>query len=111
MTKPVHPGGPPCLPPDLAHALAVVVAHLSSGAGASEWMHAADSPVGARAIRDAVRRGELPGHKVAKRLLIRRAEHDKWIESHRIEPRPAPEPKAVEVSSMLDRIGTRRRAS
>lgn len=67
------------------------------------WVDAADAPVPARAIRDAVRRGELRASRVAKRLLVRRSELDGWIERHAVTPPLAPERSAT----LLDRLGPR----
>lgn len=67
------------------------------------WIDSAEAPVPARAIRDAVRRGELRGSRVAKRLLVRRSELDRWIEAHAVTRQAAPERPAT----LLDRLGPR----
>jgi hypothetical protein len=69
----------------------------------TEFISAAESPAGQRAVREAVRRGELEGFRPGKALLVRRAQHAAWIESHRVEPKAAPK-----VGSLIDRLGTRR---
>lgn len=69
----------------------------------SEFMNASESPAGQRAVREAVKRGELEGFRPGKALLVRRDAHSKWIERHRVDPKPAPQ-----VGALIDRLGTRR---
>lgn len=75
---------------------------LEADAGDS-WIDSNSAPVPARAIRDAVRRGELRASRVAKRLLVRRSELDAWIEAHTVARQPAP----ARPATLLDRLGRR----
>jgi excisionase family DNA binding protein len=45
-------------------------------------------------LLDLVRRGELAGYRIGRRVAVRRSDLLAWIESRRIE-RPAAEPKAT----------------
>jgi excisionase family DNA binding protein len=72
------------LPSEVAAALQVIVEHIT--ATTDPWVDAAACELPQRAIRDAVRRGEIEGHRVAKRLLIRRSELDRYIAARRVIP-------------------------
>jgi Helix-turn-helix domain len=47
-----------------------------------------NSPLGARRHCRLVRSGELPGYRSGRRYLVRRADLDRYLEQHRIEPQP-----------------------
>lgn len=87
-------------------ALETLLGGLVATSDPDPWVDAAEAPVPARSIRDAVRRGELRASRVAKRLLVRRSDLDTWIESHAVSPQPAPL-----SGSMLDRLGPRKAAN
>jgi hypothetical protein len=73
----------------------------------SDFMDSAESEAGQRAVRLAVKRGDLEGFRPGKRLLVRRVAHTAWIESHRV----APKEKAPVPKNLLDRLGSRRAAN
>ena len=50
--------------------------------GASRWMRAASSPLGARLVRRLVREGAIASARPSKHLLVDRAQHDQWIVAH-----------------------------
>lgn len=54
---------------------------------ADEWVDQKASPLGRRAHLEAVRRGDLPGHKVAGRVLVRKSDLDAYIARHPVRPR------------------------
>jgi len=91
------------LAPEQIAAIETLLGGLVSAADPDPWIDSAAAPVPARAIRDAVRRGELRASRVAKRLLVRRSELDRWIEAHAVIPAAAPERPAT----LLDRLGPR----
>jgi hypothetical protein len=69
-------------------------------------------PVPYRQALSAGQRGELALHKVGRRLLVRRSELDRWIETQRMQPTAAPEGKAEppsNVQHILEREGYRRK--
>jgi hypothetical protein len=119
----------------LAQALAPYVADsLGRSEDSSDWVDvAAALPTLKRVLWRACRRGELPGRRVKRRWLARRADLDAWIEAHetgmkapspveRPEPRlpppqrkPPPEPKLTpaqehekEMDAFRARFGLRR---
>ena len=53
---------------------------------ASDWVSQDDSPLGRRAHIRAVRRGDLPGHKVGRKFLVRRPDVDRFLAGHRVGP-------------------------
>lgn len=91
---------------ELLAALDIVRRWLAAGNAApvDDWVDAADAPVPQRTIRDAVRRGELTGSRAGRRLLVRRSELDRWIETRRAKPRKADE----RVNAVLVQMGGRR---
>ncbi len=90
---------------ELLAALRTLSAAFASPApmATSEYMNASESPAGQRAVREAVRRGELEGFRPGKALLVRRAAHAEWIEGHRVEPKIGPR-----AAKLIDRLGVRR---
>jgi hypothetical protein len=80
-----------------------------------EWVDQKASPLGRRAHLEAVRRGELAGHKVSGKVLVRRADLDAYIAKHRVKSRTVEEQRAEEreIAELLQTItvpSPRRRA-
>lgn len=61
------------------------LAKLKTG---EEWVDQNASPIGKRAHLEAVRRGELPGHKIGHAVLVRRVDLDAYIEKHGAHVKP-----------------------
>jgi len=94
------------LPSEVVAALELLMRHFAvPAADADPWIDAAKAPLPQRAIRDAVRRGELVGHRVAHRLLVRRSELDRYIEAHRV----VPEARAIATGNVRTLLGSGRR--
>jgi hypothetical protein len=89
--------------------------HLSAP---SEWVDQLASPLGKRAHMEAVRRGDLRGVKHGRRILVRRAELNSFLESHSVKHRTATDDsgsgididRASEVAAaVLTQVGLRQR--
>lgn len=91
------------LSPEQIAALETLLDGLAPAADPDPWIDSAAAPVPARAIRAAVRRGELRASRIAKRLLVRRSELDRWFEAHGVRPPAAP----TRPATLLDRLGPR----
>jgi hypothetical protein len=85
---------------------------------AEEWVDQHTSPLGKRAHLEAVRSGKLRGVKHGRRILVRRAELNSFLESHSVKHRgvtdDSPEGidrmKASEVAAaVLTHVGLRQR--
>jgi hypothetical protein len=91
---------------------------LGDVAGANEWGDQHMSPLGKRAHMEAVRRGDLRGVKHGRRILVRRAELNSFLESHSVKHRTAADEsvsgintaRASEVAAaVLTQVGLRLR--
>jgi hypothetical protein len=69
-----------------------------------DWIDQIHSPLGRRTHCALVRRGTVPGVRLHRRVLIRRRDLDKYIESHRA----APADDCDELAAALARVGGRR---
>jgi excisionase family DNA binding protein len=87
---------------------------------AGDWVDQHTSPLGKRAHLEAVRRGDLRAAKHGRRVLVRRADLDSFLESHSVKRRrpasevdpkePIDEQRAAEVAAeILDQMGLRMR--
>jgi excisionase family DNA binding protein len=76
----------------------------------SNWYHQDSAPIARRAYLELCRQGELRSKKVGKKVLVRRAELDGWIEAHggserrRAEARPLA-PAEPSVDDLLRSAG------
>jgi stalled ribosome rescue protein Dom34 len=91
---------------------------LSGVAGANEWVDQHASPLGKRAHMEAVRRGDLRGVKHGRRILVRRAELNSFLEHRSVmhhavrngSDDAADAVRADEVATaLLTHVGLRRR--
>ena len=76
----------------------------------NDWVDQAKSPLGRRMHLSLVRRGLLPGHKIGKRVLVRRADIDEYVLSHRTAAaiRAAVDrDERDEVAAILATVGTK----
>lgn len=64
--------------------LAMMLAGLKQIEHGDEWVDQAHSPIGRLAHLEAVRTGRVKGCKVGKRVLVRKADLDDFIEKHRV---------------------------
>lgn len=69
--------------------LTMVVAALRKLRTSEDWVDQKSSPLGRRRHLEAVRRGALKGHRVNGLVLVRRADIDKYIAEHRVQPSPS----------------------
>jgi hypothetical protein len=74
------------------------------------WVDQAQSPLGRRGHCALVRKGVLKGHKVGKRIFIRREELGRYIESHAAATAAPPPPTQAEdegdeIARKLKKIG------
>jgi hypothetical protein len=81
-----------------------------------DWVDQERSPLGKRAHLEAVRRGDLPGHKVGHSVFVRRADLDAYIQKHPAHVRAAANDQATEdeavqaaVKRMEGHVAPRRR--
>ena len=79
-----------------AHArLAALYAELSqvhqrlAAAAGDEFIDQSASPLGSRLHCRLVRAGELPGYRAGRRVLVRRADLEAYLQQHRIKPTEA----------------------
>lgn len=93
----------------LLHALADAVAdRFEQPFDATEYYDQESSPLPSATHCRLVRRGAIEGFKVHGRVLVRRAEMHRYIESHKVEPLPAadePQSKDKAVASALANLG------
>jgi hypothetical protein len=91
---------------------------VAGRAAAEEWVDQLGSPLGKRAHLEAVRRGDLHGVKHGRRILVRRAELNSFLENHSVKHRTAINDsgdgidpiKASEVAAaVLTHVGLRQR--
>lgn len=66
----------------------LVEARLAKGTAASEWIDQKDSPLGRRRHLELVRTGVLRGVREGRRVLVRRAEIETYLDGHVATPRP-----------------------
>jgi hypothetical protein len=85
---------------------------------AEEWVDQHQSPLGKRAHLEAVRRGSLRGVKHGRRILVRRAELNSFLENHSVKHHAvrngsdgAADPARAEevAAALLTHVGLRRR--
>jgi hypothetical protein len=82
---------------------------------AEEWVDQHQSPLGKRAHLEAVRAGALRGVKHGRRVLVRRAELNSFLENHSVKHRTAIDDSSGEVeasemaAAVLTRLGLRER--
>jgi hypothetical protein len=108
----------------LAAALAPHLAELlglNRSNAVDDWLDVAEElPTCKRALYRACRTGALPGRRIKRRWLVRRADFDAWIETHETgappAPQPAPHTRALtpaqeherEMDALRARLGGRR---
>jgi hypothetical protein len=89
-----------------------------ANARTNEWVDQHASPLGKRAHLEAVRRGDLHGVKHGRRVLVRRAELNSFLENHSVKHRTATDDsgrgidmdRASEVAAaVLTQVGLRQR--
>lgn len=92
--------------------LAALYAELASaherlaGEIGEQYVDQKNSPLGSRLHCRLVRSGELPGYRAGRRILVRRADLDAYLERHRIAPSEAgTEPDQAET--LLAKYGGR----
>lgn len=66
----------------------LIEARLAKGAARSEWVDQNNSPLPKWKHLDLVRRGVLSGVREGRRVLIRRADLDAYLQEHAVKPRP-----------------------
>lgn len=101
---------------DLASIIARLVdarleARLAELRPAQDWIDQSASPLGRRAHLAAVRRGELPGRRVGKKVLVRRADLDAYIAERgavRVEPEAARREDGDDLAASISRAAARR---
>jgi hypothetical protein len=91
---------------------------LAGAAAQDEWVDQHGSPLGRRAHLKAVRSGELHGVKHGRRVLVRRAELNSFLENHSVNHRTVTDDssrgidrnRASEVAAaVLTHVGLRQR--
>lgn len=66
----------------------LIEARLAKGATLSEWIDQNSSPLPKWKHLDLVRRGILSGVREGRRVLVRRADIDAYLEEHAVAPKP-----------------------
>lgn len=61
-----------------------IVSAIEIHSGGTEWVDQHESPLGKRRHLEAVRRGDLKGRKEGRRVLVRRAEVDAYLERNAV---------------------------
>ena len=87
---------------EIALAIAREETHASE-----DWIDQGHSPLGRRVHCLLVRRGELPGVRIHRRVLVRRRDLDRYIESHGTKPAAVANDSDPETIA-LARVGARR---
>lgn len=91
---------------------------LSVAAAEDEWVDQHASPLGRRAHLKAVRNGKLQGVKHGRRVLVRRAELNSFLENHSVHPRTAADDSSLGIdrnrvnevaAAVLTHVGLRQR--
>jgi hypothetical protein len=85
--------------------LAGVHRQLSREAG-EDWVDQRSSPLGSRLHCRLVRSGALPGYRAGRRVLVRKADLDQYLEGHRIAPTERRD-EANEIDQLLAKMGGR----
>lgn len=106
----------PAAPPDLLAAFFELIQWVvrdtlrtNTSREADEWIDQARSPLGRRQHLALVRRGILSGCKVGRRVLVRRAEIDEYVERHKIQARKV-QVRGDGIDRELEALGFGRRA-
>jgi excisionase family DNA binding protein len=84
----------------------LVEARIAKGAARAELVDQNASPLGRRRHLELVRAGKLPAVRDGRRVLVRRADIDTYLEEHVVSPPPVTE---GEVDGMVERILGERR--
>jgi len=64
-----------------------------------------NSPLGSRLHLRLVRRGELTGYNVGRRVLVRRADMNSYLERHRVSLKEAPPGEEESFEALVARFG------
>ena len=76
---------------------------------AHEWLDArSSSPTFRRRVLDLVARGELPGSRVGRKIVVRRSDLDAYLMKHRVEARPTESAADRHFEAWLAENGIRR---
>jgi hypothetical protein len=93
------------------HGLTMMLEGLKKIEHRDEWVDQARSPLGRTGHLDAVKRGLVKGSKVGRKVLVRRADLDAYIEKHRVHRATFEEEQEEqkEVQALLDEPAPMRR--
>lgn len=79
----------------------LVEARISKGAARAELVDQSTSPLGRRRHLELVREGKLPAMREGRRVLVRRADIDAYLNERQIAPPPSTDD---DVDGMVERI-------